>query len=69
MKVILLFLMALGVSGCANWPKQSAALDAAASGLAAPALLPQDQLQAPQGNTGAEADGAALAARAAALRG
>ena len=58
-----LFMLIL-LAGCADWPEPSPRLTV---GLAAPALLPLATLQ-PAPPEGAEAAGAALAARAAALR-
>ena len=52
------------LAGCADWPQPSARFTAVA---AAPPLLPLDQLQ-PVPPERAEAAGAALAVRAAALR-
>ena len=65
--VILLLGQAAVLAACADWPDQSAVLDARAQDLAPPALLPQDQLLAPA-DLNAQARGAALAARAAALQ-
>lgn len=65
--VILLLGLAAVLAACADWPDQSAVLDARAQDLAPPALLPQDQLLAPA-DLNAQAQGAALAARAAALQ-
>ena len=55
------------LAACADWPAQSAALDQRAMELTSPPLLPQDQLFGTP-NYEAEAAGAELAARAAALR-
>ena len=52
------------LAGCADWPQPSARFTAVAE---APALLPLDQLQ-PAPPERAEAAGAELVARAAALR-
>lgn len=69
MKPFFLCLMqAALLAACAQWPEQSRELDARAKGLAAPALLPQDQLLVGP-DLQAEAKGQALATRAAALRG
>lgn len=65
--LVLLVLQAAVLAACADWPAQSAALDQRAFGLTSPPLLPQDQLLG-TANPDAAAAGAALAARAAALR-
>lgn len=66
--LFLLIMQAAVLAACADWPEQSAALDQRALGLTSPRLLPQDQLLVTP-NTVAEAAGAALASRAATLRG
>ena len=66
--LVLLVMQAAVLAACGDWPAQSAALDQRALGLTSPPLVPQDQLLAAP-SFGADAAGAALAARAAALRG
>jgi hypothetical protein len=68
MKQAFLTLLAAGLLvSCAPWPPETDALNVRAAEVAAPDLLPADQLVRPTSSQ-IEAEGAALAARTAALR-